>query len=59
MPATALVTEWFAVFVGYGDGFAFSGHEVAGGAGSFEENSEAFGCGLIGRVQVGWLDRCA
>jgi hypothetical protein len=32
--------EFFAVFVGDGDGFAFPGVETAGGAGSFDEDGE-------------------
>ena len=41
--------EFFAVFVGDGDGFAFSRDETACGAGSFNEDGETFGGGLVVR----------
>ena len=48
--------EFFAVFVGDGDGFAFPGYEGAFGAGGFDQNSEAFVRGKFGGVHIGFLE---
>ena len=39
--------EFFAVFVGDGDGFAFSGDEAAGDVRGFDQDGEAFGGGWL------------
>ena len=45
--------EFFTLFVGDGDGFAFSGDGGALGTRRFDEDGEAFVGGKFGRVHVG------
>lgn len=47
--------EFFASFVGDGDGFAFPRHEVARGARGFYQNGETFGWDLVGCVHISAL----
>ena len=48
--------EFFAVFVGDGDGFAFSWDEGALGSRGFDQDGEAFVRGKFGRIHVGGLE---